>query len=69
MHGKAFVCVWAEIHTEFCMPSCLDDMSEKAASVFGGVLTNPSKLVGMEHSIFGCLKLQPVGEHFLKHFA
>jgi hypothetical protein len=25
---------------------------------------NPSKLVGMEDSMFGCFKLQPIGEHF-----
>jgi hypothetical protein len=30
---------------------------------------NPSKLVGMKDSMFGCFKLQPVGEHFLKHLA
>jgi hypothetical protein len=54
---------------KFCAPSCLDDMSKKAASTFGGVLTNPSKLVGMKDSMLGCLKLQPVGEHFLKHLA
>jgi hypothetical protein len=54
---------------EFCMPSCLDDVGKKAASIFGGVLTNPSKLVGMKDSMFSRLKLQPVGEHFLKHLA
>jgi hypothetical protein len=30
------------------MPSCLDNVSKKASSIFGGVLTNPSKLVGMD---------------------
>jgi hypothetical protein len=51
------------------MLSCLNNVSEKAPSIFGGVLTNPSKLVGMEDSMFGCFKLQPIGEHFLKHLA
>jgi hypothetical protein len=44
-------------------------VSKKAPSIFSGVLTNPSKLVGMEDSIFRCFKLQPIGEHFLKHLA
>jgi hypothetical protein len=54
---------------EFGTPSCPDDMSEEATSILGGVLTNTSKLVGVEDSVFGCFKLQPIGEHFLKHLA
>jgi hypothetical protein len=54
---------------EFCMPPCSDHVSKKAPSIFGGVLTNPSKLVGMEDSMFSCFELQPIGEHFLKHLA
>jgi hypothetical protein len=58
-------------HTSFelGMPSCPDNVSTEAPSIFGGVLTNTFKLVGMEDSMFGCFKLQPIGEYFLKHLA
>jgi hypothetical protein len=54
---------------ELGMPSCLDDVSEEATSILGEVLTNTLELVGMEDSMFGCFKLQPIGEHSLKCFA
>jgi hypothetical protein len=54
---------------ELSTPSCSDNVSEKAPSIFSGVLTNSPKLVGMEYSMFSCFKLQPIGEHFLKHLA
>jgi hypothetical protein len=54
---------------EFSMPSHTDDMSEEATSILSGVLTNTSKLVRVEDLMFSCLKLQPIGEHFLKHLA
>jgi hypothetical protein len=54
---------------ELGTPSCPDNMSEEATSILGGVLTSTLELVGVEDSVFSCFKLQPIGEHFLKHLA
>ena len=47
-------------------PSSSDDVSQVAASVFSGVLTNSTELVGVKDSVAGSLKLQSIGEHLLK---
>jgi hypothetical protein len=51
------------------MPSGSDDMRQEAPSILSRVLTNATKLVGMENTMFRSLKLQTIGKHFLKQLA
>jgi hypothetical protein len=51
------------------LPSGSDDMRQEAPSILSRVLTNTTKLVGMENTMFRSLKLQTIGKHFLKQLA
>jgi hypothetical protein len=51
------------------MPSGLDDVRQETPSIFGRVLTNTTKLVGMEDTMFRSFELQSIGKHFIKKLA
>jgi hypothetical protein len=51
---------------EFGTPSSPDNVGKEATSIFSGVLTNPSELVGMEDTVLGSFELHSGGQHFLK---
>lgn len=44
---------------ELGTPSCINNMCEEATHIFGRVLMNTSKLIGVENTVPGCLKLVP----------
>lgn len=58
-------------HTSFEIypPSGADNMGEETTSIFGRVLTNASKLVGVEDTMLSSFELHPGGEHLLREFA
>jgi hypothetical protein len=51
------------------MPSGSDDVRQETPSIFGRVLTNTTKMVGMEDTMFRSFDLQSIGKHFLKKLA